>query len=88
VIVKQVKQLLLLMAIINQRTVNNDKNETVDNKLVCIYVAVGQKRSTVLQIINTLTEENAMDYSIIVAATAGDSASFTILGSICRLCNG
>lgn len=39
------------MAIINQRTVNNDSQESVENKLVCIYVAVGQKRSTVLQII-------------------------------------
>jgi len=73
------KTAIAVDAIINQRTVNNDKNETVDNKLVCIYVAVGQKRSTVLQIINTLTEENAMDYSIIVAATAGDSASLQFL---------
>jgi len=73
------KTAIAIDAIINQRTVNLDQNETVDNKLVCIYVAVGQKRSTVLQIINTLTEENAMNYSIIVAATAGDSASLQFL---------
>lgn len=73
------KTAIAVDAIINQRGVNNDKQETVDNKLVCIYVAIGQKRSTVLQIINTLTEENALDYSIIVAATAGDSASLQFL---------
>jgi len=73
------KTAIAVDAIINQRTVNNDKSETVENKLVCIYVAVGQKRSTVLQIINTLNEENALSYSIIVAATAGDSASLQFL---------
>lgn len=73
------KTAIAVDAIINQRTINNDKNETNENKLVCIYVAVGQKRSTVLQIINTLTEENALNYSIIVAATAGDSASLQFL---------
>jgi len=73
------KTAIAIDAIINQRTVNNDSNELLENKLVCIYVAVGQKRSTVLQIINTLTEENAMHYSIIVAATAGDSASLQFL---------
>jgi len=73
------KTAIAVDAIINQRTINNDKNETNEDKLVCIYVAVGQKRSTVLQIINTLTEENALNYSIIVAATAGDSASLQFL---------
>jgi len=73
------KTAIAVDAIINQRTVNNDKAETAENKLVCIYVAVGQKRSTVLQIINTLNEENALSYSIIVAATAGDSASLQFL---------
>jgi len=73
------KTAIAVDAIINQRTVNNDKLETAENKLICIYVAVGQKRSTVLQIINTLNEENALQYSIIVAATAGDSASLQFL---------
>jgi len=73
------KTAIAIDAIINQRNVNNNVNESVDNKLVCIYVAVGQKRSTVLQIINTLNEENALNYSIIVAATAGDSASLQFL---------
>lgn len=51
----------------------------VEKQLVCIYVAVGQKRSTVLQIITTLVEENAMSYTIVVAATAADPASMQFL---------
>jgi len=73
------KTAIAVDAIINQRTVNNDEESTAEQKLVCIYVAVGQKRSTVLQLINTLTEEKAMDYSIIVAATAGDAAPLQFL---------
>lgn len=51
----------------------------VEKQLVCIYVAVGQKRSTVLQIITTLVEEKAMSYTIVVAATAADPASMQFL---------
>jgi len=73
------KTAIAVDSIINQRAVNNDAQATAHQKLICIYVAVGQKRSTVLQIINSLTEENAMSYSIIVAATAGDAASLQFL---------
>jgi len=48
-------------------------------KLVCIYVAIGQKRSTVFQLMETLKRELAMQYTIIVAATAADSASLQYL---------
>jgi len=73
------KTAIAVDAIINQREVNRNPHSTAHQKLVCIYVAVGQKRSTVLQIINSLTEENALSYSIVVAATAGDSASLQFL---------
>jgi len=63
--------------IINQRNLNKDL--PFDLQLVCIYVAIGQKRSTVLQIVSTLTEENAFSYTIVVAATASDSASLQFL---------
>lgn len=63
--------------IINQRDLN--KELSVEKQLICIYVAVGQKRSTVLQIINTLKEENALSYSVVVAATASDPASLQFL---------
>ncbi|MGL5767748.1 MAG: F0F1 ATP synthase subunit alpha, partial [Sarcina sp.] len=51
-------------------TILNQKGKDV----ICVYVAIGQKQSTVANIVNTLTEEGAMDYSIIVSATAADSA--------------
>lgn len=56
--------------------------------LICIYVAIGQKRSTVLQIIATLSEEKALAYTIVVAATAADSCFVAIFSTLCRLCNG
>jgi proton translocating ATP synthase F1 alpha subunit len=71
------KTAIAVDAIINQRQVNASGLE--DEKLVCIYVAIGQKRSTVLQIIHTLREERALGYSIIVAATAGDAAPLQFL---------
>ncbi|MGL4656146.1 MAG: F0F1 ATP synthase subunit alpha [Sarcina sp.] len=51
-------------------TILNQKGKDV----ICVYVAIGQKQSTVANIVNTLTEEGAMDYSIVVSATAADSA--------------
>lgn len=51
-------------------TILNQKGEDV----ICIYVAIGQKASTIAQIVNTLTKYGAMDYSIVVSATASDSA--------------
>jgi len=62
---------------INQRAVNQTGDES--KKLYCIYVAVGQKRSTVAQIVRALEENGAMDYSIVVAATASEPAPLQFL---------
>ena len=62
---------------INQKTVNAGKDE--NKKLYCIYVAVGQKRSTVAQIVKSLEENGAMEYSIVVAATASEPAPLQYL---------
>ena len=53
-------------------------NESSDEKkkLYCVYVAIGQKRSTVAQITKTLEESGALKYTTIVAATASDSAPY------------
>ncbi|QJQ33276.1 F0F1 ATP synthase subunit alpha [Sphingomonas lacunae] len=62
---------------INQKTVNQGDDES--KKLYCIYVAVGQKRSTVAQIVRALEENGAMEYSIVVAATASEPAPLQYL---------
>ena len=62
---------------INQKAANAGDDEK--KKLYCIYVAVGQKRSTVAQLVRTLTEQGAMDYSIVIAATASDPAPLQFL---------
>src|SRR5688500_8995469 len=62
---------------INQKTVNQGDDES--KKLYCIYVAVGQKRSTVAQIVRQLEENGAMEYSIVVAATASEPAPLQYL---------
>ncbi|KAI5927544.1 P-loop containing nucleoside triphosphate hydrolase protein [Camillea tinctor] len=66
------KTAVALDAILNQKRWNNSTDET--KKLYCIYVAVGQKRSTVAQLVKTLEENDAMKYSIVVAATASEAA--------------
>lgn len=66
------KTAVALDAILNQRRWNNGNDES--QKLYCIYVAVGQKRSTVAQLVQTLEENDAMKYSIVVAATASEAA--------------
>ena len=66
-----------LSPIINQKKINESGDEK--QKLYCIYVAVGQKRSTVRQIQKTLEEAGAMEYTTIVAATASDSAPLQFL---------
>ncbi|MEI9888294.1 MAG: F0F1 ATP synthase subunit alpha [Rhizomicrobium sp.] len=63
--------------IINQKAVNAGSDEKA--KLYCIYVAIGQKRSTVAQIVKTLTDAGAMDYTIVVAATASEPAPLQFL---------
>lgn len=67
------KTSIILDTIINQKRIN-DKAKSDKDKLFCIYVAVGQKRSTVAQVVKTLKDYGAMDYTIVVAATASESA--------------
>ncbi|MBP5399903.1 MAG: F0F1 ATP synthase subunit alpha [Alphaproteobacteria bacterium] len=67
------KTSIIVDTIINQKHIN-DQAKSEKDKLYCIYVAVGQKRSTVAQVVQTLKEHGAMDYTIVVAATASDSA--------------
>ena len=64
-------------AIINQKAINAGGDES--KKLYCIYVAIGQKRSTVAQIVKTLEDNGALDYSIVVAATASEPAPLQYL---------
>ena len=72
------KTAVALDAILNQKPLNGaDAPES--QKLYCIYVAVGQKRSTVAQFVKVLEEQGALDYSIIVAATASDAAPMQFL---------
>ncbi len=66
------KTALAIDTILNQRAVNAGTDES--KKLYCVYVAVGQKRSTVAQIVKTLQDYNALEYSIVVAATASEPA--------------
>ena len=66
------KTAVALDAILNQRRVNNSNDE--EKKLYCIYVAIGQKRSTVAQLVKTLEENDSMKYSVVVAATASEAA--------------
>jgi len=71
------KTAVAIDTIINQKGVNASGDKT--KSLFCIYVAVGQKRSTVAQLMKTLIDAGAMDYSIIVAATASDAAPLQFL---------
>jgi F-type H+-transporting ATPase subunit alpha len=66
------KTAVILDTIINQKPINQGTDES--KKLYTIYVAVGQKRSTVAQLVKTLEENGALEYSIVVAATASDPA--------------
>ncbi|MDX2104100.1 MAG: F0F1 ATP synthase subunit alpha [Alphaproteobacteria bacterium] len=71
------KTAVAIDTILNQKSVNALGDES--KKLYCIYVAIGQKRSTVAQIVKTLQDFGAMDYSIVVAATASDPAPLQFL---------
>ncbi|CCG81685.1 ATP synthase subunit alpha [Taphrina deformans PYCC 5710] len=66
------KTAVALDTILNQKAINNTSDES--KKLYCVYVAIGQKRSTVAQLVQTLEENDALQYSIIVAATASEAA--------------
>jgi len=71
------KTAVAIDAIINQKKINDSSDEK--KKLYCVYVAIGQKRSTVAQITKTLEEAGALKYTTIVAATASDSAPLQFL---------
>jgi F-type H+-transporting ATPase subunit alpha len=71
------KTAVILDTFLNQKKVNQGDDES--KKLYCIYVAVGQKRSTVAQIVKTLEDSGAMEYSIVVAATASEPAPLQFL---------
>ena len=71
------KTAVIIDTIINQKATNATAAENA--KMYCIYVAIGQKRSTVAQIVRTLEEQGAMEYSIVVAATASDPAPLQFL---------
>ncbi|RSM16293.1 ATP synthase subunit alpha, mitochondrial [Fusarium oligoseptatum] len=80
------KTAVALDTILNQKRWNNGNDEK--KKLYCVYVAVGQKRSTVAQLVKTLEENDAMKYSIIVAATASEAAPLQYLAPFTGACLG
>jgi F-type H+/Na+-transporting ATPase subunit alpha len=71
------KTAVAIDAVLNQKAINAGTDERV--KLYCIYVAIGQKRSSVAQIVKTLQDYGALDYSIVVAATASEPAPLQYL---------
>src|SRR5471030_1378920 len=71
------KTAVAIDTILNQRQINAGGDEKA--KLYCVYVAIGQKRSTVARIVKTLEERGALDYTIVVAATASDPAPLQFL---------
>ena len=72
------KTSIIIDTIINQKS-TNDAAKSDKEKLFCIYVAVGQKRSSVAQVVKTLRDFGAMDYTIVVAATASEAAPLQYL---------
>jgi F-type H+-transporting ATPase subunit alpha len=73
------KTAVIIDTILNQKAANDAAGGDAKKKLFCIYVAIGQKRSTVAQIVRTLEERGALDYTIVVAATASDPAPMQFL---------
>ena len=73
------KTAVALDAILNQKTYNDAAGSDESKKLYCVYVAIGQKRSSVAQLVKKLEETGAMDYSIVVAATASEPAPMQFL---------
>lgn len=71
------KTAVLIDTILNQKAANRGTDES--KKLYCIYVSIGQKRSSVAQLVHTLEDQGAMEYSIVVAATASDPAPLQFL---------
>ncbi len=75
------KTAIAIDTFINQKGINATDDET--KKLYCIYVAIGQKRSSVAQMVKTLEDAGAMEYSIVVAATASEPAPMQFLAPYC-----
>ncbi len=73
------KTAVALDTMLNQKSYNDEAGEDESKKLYCVYVAVGQKRSTVAQLVKKLEESGAMEYSVVVAATASDPAPMQFL---------
>jgi len=73
------KTAIALDTILNQKSYNDAAGDDESKKLYCVYVAIGQKRSTVAQLVKKLEENGAMEYSIVVAATASDPAPMQFL---------
>jgi len=73
------KTAVALDTILNQKNYNEAAGDDESKKLYCVYVAIGQKRSTVAQLVKKLEESGAIEYSIVVAATASDPAPMQFL---------
>ncbi len=73
------KTAVALDTILNQKSYNDAAGDDESKKLYCVYVAIGQKRSTVAQLVKKLEEAGAMEYTIVVAATASDPAPMQFL---------
>ena len=73
------KTAVALDAMLNQKSYNDAAGDDESKKLYCIYVAIGQKRSTVAQLVKKLEESGAIDYTVVVAATASDPAPMQFL---------
>jgi len=73
------KTAVALDTVLNQKSYNDAAGSDESKKLYCIYVAIGQKRSTVAQLVKKLEETGAIEYSIVVAATASDPAPMQFL---------
>ena len=80
------KTAIILDTILNQKA--DSRHRPGSEKLYCVYVAIGQKRSTVAQFVKVLEERGALEYSIIVAATASDPAPMQYPGAVRRLHHG
>ena len=73
------KTAVALDTILNQKSYNDQAGNDESKKLYCVYVAVGQKRSTVAQLVKKLEESGAMEYTVVVASTASDPAPMQFL---------
>ncbi len=73
------KTAVALDTILNQKSYNDHAGDDESKKLYCVYVAVGQKRSTVAQLVKKLEESGAMEYTVVVASTASDPAPMQFL---------